>query len=93
MSAFCKETQTQSIIQSPFFAKATQSNHFPEFQAVQHRGTIARPTGARTEAHASTSGTPTSASAPYGTGGKTASKVGRRGPLCEVMCARLVTSH
>lgn len=64
-----------------FFAKAMQSDRFPDFQAVQHRGTIAKPTGARTEARVSTSGTPTSASAPYGTGAKTASKVGRRGPL------------
>lgn len=53
-----------------------QSNCVPELQAVQRRGTTVKPTGARMEAHASTSGTHTSVSAPYATEGKTASKVG-----------------
>lgn len=60
----------------PFLAEAVLNNCFSELQAVQHRGTIAKPTGARMEAHVSTSGAPTSVSAPCSMEGRTASKVG-----------------
>lgn len=70
-SPFCRFSHSE-----PFLAEAVLSNCFSELQAVQHRGTIAKPTGARMEAHVSTSGAPTSVSAPCSMEGRTASKVG-----------------
>lgn len=73
---FFLHKNSNTVIQSLFLIKSMQSNGFPELQAVQHRGTIVKPIGARMEARASTSGTRTSVSAPCATEGRTVSKVG-----------------
>lgn len=92
MSSFYVKTQIQSF-RAFFLIETIQSNSFPELQAVQLRGTTVKPTGARMEARASTSGTRTSVSALCATEGRTVSKVGYTELAVPVMCAHVTACH